>query len=237
LVTATRRNTTPGLGAAWAEDSVALDWAAGDGLRDFLDLPRHMAVAIAAADLSEINRVVDVGSGPGDFLAVALEGCPAASGVWIDLSPAMEALARARLSPCAGRVQFALSDLDHLNRVVPAGSADLIVSSRITHHLGADGLTAFYAATAIALRPGGWVANLDHILIHEPWAARLRQARRELVAPDQPSHAHDRPLPTVDQHLAALTAAGFTDFDVPWRAFYTVLILAKSPTPEGGHNR
>jgi cyclopropane fatty-acyl-phospholipid synthase-like methyltransferase len=216
---------------------VALDWAAGDGLRDFLDLPRHMAVAVAAADLPEVNRIVDVGSGPGDFLAVALERCPAASGLWIDLSPAMQTLARARLSGYAGRVQFALSGLDRLDRIVPAGSADLIVSSRVTHHLGVDGLAAFYAGTAIALRPGGWLANLDHISIREPWTARLRQARCELVAPNQPGHAHDRPLPTVDQHLAALTAAGFTDSDVPWRAFSTVLILAKSPTPEGGHNR
>jgi SAM-dependent methyltransferase len=216
---------------------MALHWAGGDGLRDFLDLPRHMAIAIAAADLPAVNQVVDVGSGPGEFLAVALDRCPAATGVWIDLSPAMQTLARARLSGHASRVQYVVSDLDRLDRIVPAGSADLIVSSRVTHHLGADALAAFCTAAATALRPGGWLANLDHILIDEPWAARLRQARSELVAPNQPGHAHDRPLPTVDQHLAALTAAGFTDFDVPWRAFSTVLILAKSPTPEGGQNR
>lgn len=216
---------------------MARNWAAGDGLRDFLELPRQMAIAIAAAGLPEVSRVIDVGSGPGDFLAVALERCPGASGVWIDLSPAMEPLARARLRGFAGRVQFTLSGLDQLNRVVQAGSADLIVSSRVTHHLGADALAAFYTDAATALRPGGWLANLDHVTIGEPWATRLRQARTGLVAPNQPSHAHDRPLPTVDQHLTALTAAGFSDFDVPWRAFYTVLILAKSPTSEGGHSR
>jgi SAM-dependent methyltransferase len=200
-----------------------------------------MAVAIAAADaaadLREVTRVVDVGSGPGDFLAVALERCPAASGVWIDLSPAMRTLARTRLRGFAGRVRFALSDLGHLDRVVPGGSADLIVSSRVTHHIGGDALTAFYAETAIALRPGGWIANLDHVLIDEPWSTRLGEARTELVPPNRSAHGHDRPLPTVEQHLEALTAAGFTDLDVPWRAFSTVLILAKSPTLEGGQSR
>jgi SAM-dependent methyltransferase len=210
---------------------VVLDWAAGDRLRGLLDLPRRLAVAVVAADLREVTRVVDVGSGPGDFLAVALECCTAASGVWTDLSPAMETLARRRLHGFAGRVQFALTDLAHLHRVVPSGSADLIVSSRVTHHLGAAALAAFYRETAIALRPGGWVANLDHIMIGEPWAARLRHARAEFAAPNRSGHRHDHPFPTVEQHLAALTSAGFTDLDLPWRAFWSVLIMAKSPIP------
>jgi SAM-dependent methyltransferase len=210
---------------------VALDWAAGDSLRDLLDLPRRLAIAVVAADLRDVTRVVDVGSGPGDFLAVALERWAATSGVWTDVSPAMETLARTRLRGFADRVQFALTDLAHLHRLVPAGSADLIVSSRVTHHLGTAALAAFYRETAIALRPGGWVANLDHIMIGEPWAARLRQARAEFAAPNQSGHRHDHPFPTVNQHLAALTSAGFTDLDVPWRAFWSVLIMAKRPIP------
>ena len=212
---------------------MARDWAAGDRLRDLLDLPRRLAVAVVAADLREVTRVVDVGSGPGDFLALALERCPAASGLWTDLSPAMETLAKTRLHGFADRVQFALTDLAQLHRVVPRGSADLIVSSRVTHHLDGAALAAFYRETAVALRPGGWVANLDHVMIDEPWATRLGQARNEFAAPNRSSHRHDHPLPTVEQHLEALTAAGFNDLDVPWRAFWSVLILAKSPTPEG----
>lgn len=230
-VTASSRQTASAAGSGWAEDATALGWAEGDGQRDLLDLPRRLAVTVAAADLREIRRVVDVGSGPGEFLAVALERCPDAEGTWIDVSPAMEQLARTRLGGLAGRVRFTVGDLAGLGDVLPGGSADLIVSSRVTHHLDTGGLAAFYRQAAAALRPGGWLANLDHVAIDEPWAGRLRHARAEFVPAHRSTHRHDHPLPTVAQHLDALAAAGFTDLDVPWRAFWSVLILASSPVP------
>jgi SAM-dependent methyltransferase len=202
---------------------------AQDTLRDLLDLPRRMAVAVMSAEAGEVSRVVDVGSGPGEFLALALERCAAAEGIWTDVSPAMEPLARARLRGFAGRVRFVQADLADLRHVVPAGSADLIVSSRVTHHLSADGLTGFYRAASAALRPGGWIANLDHVLIDEPSAARLRTARAEFAAASSSAHRHNHPLPTAGQHLDALAAAGFADLDMPWRAFWSVLVLAKKP--------
>jgi len=228
---------------SWAADTTALGWAEGDRLRDLLDLPRRLAVAVAAADLGEIRRVVDIGSGPGEFLGVALERCPAAEGTWIDVSPAMEQLARGRLGALVGRVQFTVADLARLGEVVPSGSADLIASSRVTHHLGPGELAGFYQQAAIALRPGGWLANLDHVTIDEPWAGRLRDARTEFAPANRSGHSHDHPLPTAAQHLDALATAGFTDLDVPWRAFWSVLILAKSPllasdpVPDEGHTR
>jgi SAM-dependent methyltransferase len=233
-VTASPRQTGSTSGASWAADATALSWAEGDSLRDLLDLPRRLAVTVAAADLCEIRRITDVGSGPGEFLAVALERCPEAEGTWIDVSPAMEQLARTRLGGLAGRVQFTVTDLAHLGEAVPGGSADLIVSSRVTHHLGTVELAAFYRQAAIALRPGGWLANLDHVTIDDPWAGRLRDARTEFAPANRSTHRHDLPLPTAAQHLDALAAAGFTDLDVPWRAFWSVLILAKNPLPASG---
>lgn len=232
-MTASAPRTAPGEGTGWAEDSTALGWANADRLGDILGLPRHLAVAVAAADLGEVRRVIDVGSGPGDFLAVALERCPAAQGTWIDVSPAMEQLARRRLGGLADRVQFTVTGLEHLGQVVPAGSADLIVSSRVTHHLAAAALAAFYRQAANSLRPGGWLANLDHVTVGEPWAGRLRDARAEFVPANPSGHRHDHPLPTASQHADALTAAGFTDLDMPWRAFWSVLILARNPGPAG----
>jgi SAM-dependent methyltransferase len=228
-VTAAGRAPTSGASTTWAEETTALGWAAGDDLHDILDLPRRLAVSVAAGDLGGISSVVDVGSGPGAFLAVALERCPGARGLWTDLSPAMETQARARLGGFGDRVQFVLTDLADLRQAVPAGSADLLVSSRVTHHLGAEALAAFYRDAAAVLRPGGWLANLDHVTVGEPWAGRLRQARREFAASHRPAHRHDYPLPTVEQHLDGLARAGFADVDRPWRAFWTVLVLAKSP--------
>lgn len=225
--------TTPGpvshvARSNWADDATALGWAQADGLHDLLDLPRRLAVTVAVEDLGQVARIVDAGSGPGDFLATALEHCPAAQGVWLDVSPAMATLAKERLGG-SGRVRFVVADLAEMRQAVPAGSVDLLTSSRVTHHLSEASLAAFYRDAAAMLRPGGWLANLDHITVPEPWGARLRRARDEYVAPGRPTHRHDYPLPTKEQHLQALAAAGFADVAMPWRAFWTVLVLAKSP--------
>jgi len=62
---------------------------------------------------------------------------------------------------------------------------------------------------------------------------RLREARTEFAPANRSAHRHDHPLPTAAQHLDALAAAGFIDLDVPWRAFWSVLILAKNPSRPG----
>jgi len=231
-VTGSAPRIAPAADAGWADESTALGWARSDAVRGLLDLPWRLAVEVAAADLREITQVVDVGSGPGDFLAVALARCPRARGIWIDVSPAMERLARTRLGAQADRVRFTVTDLAEMHRAVPARSANLIVSSRVTHHLDAAALAGFYRWAASALRPGGWLANLDHVRLDEPWASRLRQARAGLVPARSAAHRHDHPLPTARQHLEALTAAGFTDLDMPWRAFWSVLILARRTRPD-----
>src|SRR5579875_2750381 len=158
-VTGSAPRIAPAADAGWADESTALGWARSDAVRGLLDLPWRLAVEVAAADLREITQVVDVGSGPGDFLAVALARCPRARGIWIDVSPAMERLARTRLGAQADRVRFTVTDLAEMHRAVPARSADLIVSSRVTHHLDAAALAGFYRWAASALRPGGWLAN------------------------------------------------------------------------------
>jgi trans-aconitate methyltransferase len=227
-----RSVTTPGpvsqpAPSSWAGDATAIGWAEADSLRDLLDLPRRLAVAVAADDLRRVAQIVDVGSGPGDFLATALERCPAAQGVWLDVSPAMATLATARLGDSSD-VRFVVADLADMRQAVPAGSVDLLISSRVTHHLDETSLADFYRDAAAMLRPGGWIANLDHVTVPGPWGDRLRRVRSEFVTARPPTHRHDYPLPTVEQHLHALATAGFADVAIPWRAFWTVLVMAKS---------
>lgn len=232
-MTASISSTAPGAGTDgsgndWTTSSTALTWASADQMSGLLDLPRRLALAVAEADLGGVGLVVDVGSGPGEFLALALERFPRAEGIWIDVSPDMAELAKARLGDLAGRVRFEVTGLEHLGQVVPAGSADLIVSSRVTHHLDENALATFYRQVAIALRIGGWLANLDHVTLDEPWSGRLRRARSQFVPPNPSAHRHDRPMPTAGQHADALGAAGFTDVETPWRAFFSMLILARN---------
>lgn len=228
-MSASASHTASGSGADWASAPTALGWTEGDRLGGFLGLPRLLAVTVVAADPGQVRHVVDVGSGPADFLAIALERFPQARGTWIDVSPAMEPLARARLGELARRVEFAVTGLDRLTEVAGGGTADVVLSARVTHHLDEAGLAGFYRQAATALRPGGWLANLDHVTLPGPWAGRLRHARAQLVPPNPSTHRHDYPLPTASQHADALTAAGFTDLDTPWRAFWSVLFLARKP--------
>jgi SAM-dependent methyltransferase len=215
--------------AIWREADFARSWAQGDAFSDMLEFPRHMAAAIIAGDNPEPACIVDIGSGPGAVLAVFLEQFPSARGVWSDASEAMLDLAKERLAPFGDRVDYRIVDMTDLaGGGLPAG-ADVITTSRAAHHLDRDGLFAFYAQAAARLKPGGWLVNLDHIGPDDVWDKRLRAARKRFAsAPEGPKHHHNYPLTSVNDHLEAYAAAGITDVEVAWRAFYTCLFMGRT---------
>jgi hypothetical protein len=85
--------------------------------------------ALATCDLTGLRRIVDVGGGNGGLLARVLRAHPEATGVLVDLPPAI-ADARERLAKLAGRVEFAAGSFFE---AVPAG-ADVYVLSRVLHN-------------------------------------------------------------------------------------------------------
>ena len=216
--------------AAWQERDFARSWARDDAIGDMLEFPRRMAAAIVAPETENPACVVDVASGPGDFLAVFLEQFPGTRGVWTDASDAMLELARERLEPFGDRVDFRIGDMTDLAAAgIPAG-ADVIMTSRAAHHLDPRALASFYEQAAGYLAPGGWLINLDHIFPGERWDARVRSARKQLFpAPSEvrPHHQHEQGLPSMTDHLAGFAAAGIDDVDVPWRAFFTCLFMGR----------
>lgn len=225
--------TTEGQRAAspWQDRAYATAWAHNDATSDLLALPRAMAAAIVAGDRPAAALVADIGAGPGAVLEVFLAELPEARGVWCDASEAMLEQARVRLGPFGERVQFVLGDMtDPANAGIPRG-LDALVTSRAAHHLDREGLAAFYAAAARHLAPGGWLVNLDHVGPTDIWDKRFRQARPRFVPPGPPlgAHHHDYPLPSADDHLAGFAAAGITDVDVAWKAFYTCLFMGRAP--------
>jgi trans-aconitate methyltransferase len=211
----------------WMDEKLAARWTAADSLKEMLVLPRRISATVVAADRPGTALVVDVGSGPGDYLATMLDTFPAARGLWTDVSPAMEDIARPALAAYGDRVEFRLVDIEDLSPL-PAG-VDVLTTSRASHHFDADTLARFYAAAAGHLAPGGWLVNLDHVLSPGAWDRRLRDARTAMIPQKREGtgHSHDKPLPTVDEHLAGLAAAGFDDVAVPWRSFYTCLFMAR----------
>jgi SAM-dependent methyltransferase len=221
--------------ATWQEEDFAKTWAQRDAIRGMLDFPRRIAAAVVADDNPGLDHVVDIGSGPGDFLAAFLEEFPAAHGVWTDVSEAMLGLARERLAGLGDRVEYHLVDMTDL-AAIPDG-VGLISTSRAAHHLNRGALLDFYTQASSHLAPGGWLVNLDHIGLDSsngPWDARLRSARKVFRAPVDNSgdqqHHHDHPLPTAQDHLDGYAAAGISDVQVVWRAFYTCLFMGRRGT-------
>jgi SAM-dependent methyltransferase len=228
--------------AAWRDTDFARDWAQGDSFRDLLDFPRRMAAAIVAGDNPAPATIVDVGAGPGAVLEVFLRRFPGARGVWTDASCAMLDLAQEKLAPFGDRVEYRIADMTDLDDAGLPDQADVITTSRAAHHLDLAGLAGLYQAAARRLAPGGWLVNLDHIGpasqagppatagFDDAWDKRLRAARKEFgVSPDGPKHHHNYPLTSVQDHLDAFAAAGVTDVEVPWRAFYTCLFMGRTP--------
>jgi hypothetical protein len=87
--------------------------------------------ALATCDLTGADRIVDVGGGNGGLLASILRSQPGATGVLVDLPPAIDQ-ARDRLTAAglAGRVEFVAGSF--FDRV-PAGG-DVYILSRVLHN-------------------------------------------------------------------------------------------------------
>lgn len=219
----------------WSDPGFAEAWLGADprGAGDLLVLPRLMAAALIARELPQPELVVDIASGAGTFLSVLLEAFPGARGVWFDASPTMLDRARSELSRFGDRVDFRLGDMGALRAAGVPGGADVVATSRASHHLDRQELHGFYSEAAGLLRPGGWLANLDHIGPDEVvWDERYRAVRKQFTGPKkaETAHHHNYPLPSVNDHLDGYRAAGLTDVDVAWKAFYTCLFLGHAAT-------
>lgn len=213
----------------WRDPQYARAWMHGDTLADMLVFPRSLAAALVAQDRPEVRTVVDIGSGPGAFLATFLDTFPQAQGVWSDASEPMLEAARENLGRFGDRVSFVLADMTDLARAGLPETADVMLTSRAAHHLDQPALQTFYTAAAGRLLPGGWLVNLDHIGPEDRWDKRFRALRPAFNkgGTTETKHHHNYPLTSIEDHLDALTAAGITDREIAWRAFYTCLFMGR----------
>ncbi|WP_051941249.1 class I SAM-dependent methyltransferase [Phaeacidiphilus oryzae] len=220
--------------AVWSEPGFAAAWAGADpaGEHDLLALPRRIAARLIAAELPAPRVVVDIAAGPGGFLEVLLDAFPGARGIWLDASAPMRELAGERLARFGDRVDFRLGDMvDPAAAGLAEGGADVVLSSRASHHLSGGELRAFYRGAAALLAPGGWFANLDHIGPVDAWDRRYRAVRRAMAPANRqaaPPHHHDYPLAGAAEHLDALRSAGVLDADIAWKAFFTCLFIGRA---------
>jgi SAM-dependent methyltransferase len=226
--------------ATWSDTDFARGWASGDSFRDMLDFPRRVAAGVIAQDNPNPATIIDIGAGPGAVIEIFLKQFPQAHGIWTDASRAMLDLAQENLAPFGDRVEYRIVDMTDLDSL--PDNVDVLTTSRAVHHLDTEGLVSFYAAAARKLKPGGWLINLDHIGpasqggppaatgFDDVWDQRLRETRKQFgITSDGPKHHHNYPLTGIQDHMDAFAAAGITDVEVPWRAFFTCLFMGRKP--------
>jgi SAM-dependent methyltransferase len=138
----------------WAVMAVELERGAE------LQLPFLEAAAARLRELlpdpARVGRVLDIGSGPGVMSGVLAQVFPHAEIVAVDGTPALleRAGARAERLGVAGRLVTVHTELP--GGLDSLGTADLVWTSRVVHHLGDQ--QAVLDALARSLRPGGLLA-------------------------------------------------------------------------------
>jgi ubiquinone/menaquinone biosynthesis C-methylase UbiE len=216
---------------SWTSAGYAQQWAAEDMIADMLELPRRISAALVADAGLDVTHVVDLGSGPGAYLDLFLRAFPNAHGTWIDVSEAMEEMAREQLAPFADRVEYVVGDVEQLARL-EVEPATVVISSRALHHFSPESLREVYRAAFDIVTPGGFVMNLDHVGARGDWEQVYRRVREQFTGARTQRlkpHRHDYPLARVDEHATWMEQAGFGAADVPWRTFYTALVVARKP--------
>jgi tRNA (cmo5U34)-methyltransferase len=214
----------------WSEDEFVTEWVNTDIVENMLTLPRRISVAVTADAEVPVSHVIDLGSGPGAYLEALLRAYPEARGTWVDSSDQMQEIARERLASLEDRVEYRLGEIESLADL-NLEHGEIVLTSRVVHHLPPDAIQRLYREVHRLLRPGGFFFNLDHFGAPADWESRYRRIRPKFTGPrtsDIPPHRHDYPFSPIDNHLDWLEQAGFTAPDVPWRTFYTALLAAQS---------
>ena len=207
--------------------------------------PEHVSAYLAHADRfphrsegeevlldhlpAQPRRILDIGTGDGRLLALALAARPDSTGVALDFSPVMLEGARARFAG-DDRVEIVEHDL---SRPLPAelGGFDAVVSSFVIHHLEDERKRALYGEVLELLEPGGVFANFEHVA--SP-TRRLHEAFFDALG--EPIENEDPSDRTVDAWTQAgwLSELGYEDADCYWKWLEMALLVGSKPGPPGG---
>jgi SAM-dependent methyltransferase len=157
------------------------------------------------------QRILDLGSGDGRLLSLALLDRPQARGVALDFSPTMLEAARDRFRN-NNNVQVIAHNLDE--PLPDLGRFDVVVSSFAIHHCTHERKKAVYAEIHALLNPGGIFCNLEHVASATPQLhGRFLRALGITEADEDPSNK----LASVEIQLEWLREIGFEDVDCYWK--------------------
>jgi tRNA (cmo5U34)-methyltransferase len=176
---------------------------------------------------ADCRRVLDLGSGDGRLLALALLARPGASGVALEFSPPMLERLGERFG---GDARVRLLDHDLSEPLPPSlGQFDAVVSSFAIHHVGHARKRSLYGEVFSLLTPGGVFANLEHVASPtEALHRRFYEAMGLTLADEDASNQ----LLDVETQLHWLREIGFADVDCFWK--WRELALLAGRRPGGG---
>jgi tRNA (cmo5U34)-methyltransferase len=171
-----------------------------------------------------VERVLDLGTGDGNTLALVLAERPGAAGIGLDFQDEMLDRARARFAG-TDAVEIRRHDLD---TPLPGdlGQFDLVVSSFAIHHLVPERQRELYGEVFDCLRPEGVFANVEHVASttarrHEEFLAAIGYGPEE----DDPSNK----LVPVSDHLAWLDGFGYADAECLWKWRELAVVAGRKP--------
>lgn len=173
--------------------------------------------------LAGLRRILDLGTGDGRLIALAIDARPGASAVGLDMSPPMLERARARF---AGEPRIEIMNHNLERSLPPMGSFDAVVSSFAIHHLEHDRKRRLYEEILGVLEPGGVFCNLEHVSSPTP---RLHERfRRAMGIEHEPEDPTNRCL-DVQTQLVWLEELGYQDVDCYWKWMELALLCGVKP--------
>ena len=199
--------------------------------RETIDLVRSVHPAPA--------RWLDTGCGTGNLVAAALDVFPPTRFVLADPSPAMLALAAAKLDGARQRVEFAPPAATQ-GLPFSAGSFDVITAILSHHYLEPPGREAAAANCLRMLRSGGLYVTFENIRPFseaglkaglERWRAFQRREGRNAAGVERHLARFDReyfPI-TIAAHVAMLRGAGFACVELLWASHMQAGFWALKP--------
>jgi tRNA (cmo5U34)-methyltransferase len=196
-------------------------------------------LALRYASAHPCERALELGCGTGEWASAFLRDHPAAEYVAIEFSPKMRDLASTRLSSHGTRFQLLDGDL---NRSLPEGPFDLVVSFFAIHHV--ENKQRLVDNVFASLASGGLFLYADITITPDPllersfldgWVAFMQEAglEGERIPHVLADHRENDLAESASTQLSYLRAAGFSPAELIWRQEKFAVFYAARPDADG----